>query len=69
MDRRSYTIPQRIEQLIERHGSLRATARALQLDPGYLATLRHGTKTNPSEKVLKKLGLKKIQYYILRRAG
>ena len=53
-------ISQRIEELSAQHGSLRAAARALQLDVSYLSRLKDGAKTNPSTKVLKKLGLRRI---------
>jgi hypothetical protein len=56
----SENIPQRISQLVDRHGSLRAAARAISLDVGYLSRLKSGEKYNPSARVLKKLGIKKV---------
>ena len=53
-------IRQRIEELSVQHGSLRAAARVLQIDVSYLSKLKDGSKTNPSAKVLKKLGLRRI---------
>jgi hypothetical protein len=41
------TLQERIEQLVERHGSLRAVARVTEIDAGYLSRLRSGEKANP----------------------
>ena len=62
------TLPQRIQQLIERHGSLRATGRALRIDPGYLLRLKTCEKYHPSMKTLRKLHLAKAitTRYVLR---
>jgi transcriptional regulator with XRE-family HTH domain len=57
------TISQRIDELVVRHGSLRAVARVLRMDAGYLSRLRSGEKENPDKGTLKKLGLKKIVTY------
>lgn len=54
------TLKLRIEELAERHGSLRAAARVLQVDHVYLWRLKNGEKTEPSERLLKKLGLKRV---------
>ena len=42
------------------HGSLRAAARALGVDAGYLFRLKSGKKSNPSEALLTKLHLKRV---------
>lgn len=47
----------RIDELTEVYGSLRAVGKALDVDHAYLNRLRSGEKQNPSDKVLKKLGL------------
>lgn len=52
-----------IEAAEEEHGSLRAAAKALGIDPGYLSRLKSGEKINPSAEVLKVLGLERITYY------
>lgn len=54
----------RIQELAKQHGSLRAAARALEIDPGYLSRLQDGLKLEPSDAVLRKLGLKRIVLYI-----
>ena len=58
--RRVDPLRDRIIELERQHGSLRAAARVLQIDPAYLLRLRDGEKTNPSAAVLRKLKLMKI---------
>lgn len=53
----------RILELTLRHGSLRAAARAIDIDPAYLLRLRRGEKTAPSPIVLRKLGLRRVTKY------
>lgn len=57
----------RIQALAKQHGSLRAAARVLEIDAGYLSRLQDGAKTEPSEAVLKKLGLRRIVTYEQRK--
>ena len=54
----------RIEELEDKYGGLRAAARALRSKPSYLSRLKSGERTNPSDAVLKKLGLKKVVFYV-----
>lgn len=54
----------RIKELVAEHDGLRAAARYLKCDPSYLLRLHDGEKTNPSEAILKKLGLKKVVIYV-----
>lgn len=58
-------LQQRIEQLIEQHGGMRKAAQAVDIDPAYFCRLRSGEHDNPREKVLRKLGIKKIVDYEL----
>lgn len=58
--RRVDPLRDRIIELERKHGSLRAAARVLQIDPAYLLRLRDGEKTNPSATTLRKLKLKKV---------
>lgn len=57
------TLAERIEELVQQHGSLRAAARAVQMDVGYLWRLRDGEKAKPGAIVLRRLGLKKVVTY------
>lgn len=52
-----------IELAEEKHGSLRAAARALGIDAGYLSRLKKGEKVNPGEEVLAALGLERMTMY------
>jgi len=58
------TLSERIGQLVEQHGSLRAAARDVGLDWAYLHRLRSGEKTNPSPETLRKLGLRRVISYV-----
>lgn len=58
----------RVNELVEKHGSLRIAGRALRINYAYLARLRSGEKTNPTAATLRKLGLRKIVTYELIRS-
>ena len=47
----------RMIQLVRQYGSLRAAARAVQIDHSYMYRLAAGTKIRPGDGVLRKLGL------------
>ena len=53
-------LKKRIDEIVEKHGSLRAAARALAISPAYLCRLRNGTKHNPSAALLRRMTLHKI---------
>ena len=57
------TIEQQAKAAIADFGGVRAAARILEIDPGYLSRLASGKKSNPSVKVLDKLGLAEPIYY------
>jgi hypothetical protein len=57
------TLADRIAELIERHGSLTAVARVIEVDQGYLSRLKSGVKVQPSDDTLRKLGLRRIVTY------
>ena len=52
-----------IEAAEEEHGSLRAAAKALGIDAGYLSRLKNGEKLNPGDDVLAALGLERVTMY------
>ena len=54
------TIQDRINELVELHGSLRAVARVTEIDAGYLSRLRAGEKANPDKDKLRRLGLRRV---------
>ena len=53
----------RISELEKQHGSLRAAAKVLGCDAGYLSRLRSGEKENPSAILLKRMGLRRVIAY------
>lgn len=57
------TLQERITQLIAEHGGVRAAARYLGVDPGYVSRLNSGEKTEPSAAVLQKMGLRRVVTY------
>lgn len=50
-------------QLLRMQCSLREMAGHLGIDHTYLHRLRTGEKTEPSDEVLRKLGLRRVVYY------
>lgn len=58
------TLSDRVIQLEQEHGSLRAAARKLGLDPGYLHKLKCGKKYTPSPATLGLLGLTRVITYV-----
>ena len=61
------TLSDRIDFLCGKHGSLRAVARVLGMDAGYLSRLASGEKTSPSNTTLRKLDLRAITSYEIAR--
>ena len=57
------TIPQAVDALVARHGSLRKAARIVQINYAYLSRLRSEEKTEPTDAVLRRLGLRRIVTY------
>jgi hypothetical protein len=61
-------LQERIEELAEQHGSLRAAARVLQVDHAWLwrlarGQLREDQDREPSAALLRKLGLRRVVSY------
>lgn len=52
-----------IAELVETHGSLRAAARVLMIDAGYLSRLASGEKDNPDDLLLRRMGLRRVVSY------
>jgi hypothetical protein len=57
------SLPDRIAQLIDQHGSIRAAARVLKCSPGYLCRLASGEKDKPSALLLRRMGLRQVVTY------
>lgn len=66
MQHETVSIDQRIADLVAQHGSLRKAGRVVKLTGQYLYRLQAGEKTNPSETVLRKLGLRRVITYVRR---
>jgi transcriptional regulator with XRE-family HTH domain len=62
-----WTLAERINVLVKRHGSLRAVARVTGIDVGYLSRLRAGERVRPLKDTLRRLGLKRVVTYELLR--
>lgn len=60
------SLEDRIAELVKQHGSLRKAGRVVGLTGQYLYRLQSGEKTNPSEAVLRKLGLRRVISYLPR---
>lgn len=60
------TLAERVIELSARHRGLRAAARVIGVDAGYLHRLKGGSRTQPSDDVLRKLGLRKVVRYVRR---
>ncbi len=56
-------LKRRLTMLINEHGSMRAAASAMKIDPSYFYRLFKGEKKQPSESALKKLGLVQVIDY------
>lgn len=60
---RYMTLEEAVAGVVEKHGGIRATERALGIDKSFLSRLLRGQKTNPSEETLTKLGLRAVPRY------
>jgi transcriptional regulator with XRE-family HTH domain len=56
-------LAERIEQLVEQHGSMREVARVTTIDVAYLSRLHSGEKVQPSKDILTRLGLRRVTTY------
>lgn len=59
----SCTLKERVKELIAHHGSLRAAARVLGVNAGYLHRLGTGEKNDPGELLLRRMGLFRLVAY------
>jgi transcriptional regulator with XRE-family HTH domain len=56
-------VANRCRELVAAHGGQRSAARALGLDVGYFSRLLNGTKQNPSDDVLNRLGMERMETF------
>jgi hypothetical protein len=64
MDGDHKVISRRIKRLVREHGSRHAVGYTLGIDTPYLMHLENGTKKNPGDEILSKLGLKRVFKYV-----
>ncbi len=57
------TLTDRINELVEQHGSIRNAAEAVGIHFVYLFRLQSGERTEPGDDVLKKLKLRRVVTY------
>lgn len=57
------TLAEQIDAMVRLFGSLRRMSEMLGIDVGYLSRLRSGEKTDPSDEILKTLGLRRVVTY------
>ncbi len=55
-------IRRKIREVVKAHGGLRPAARHLKIKYSYLGSLLDGTKNNPGDRYLRKLGLRRVTY-------
>ncbi len=55
-------IRRKIREAVKEHGGLRPAARHLGIKRSYLGSLLDGTKKNPGDWYLRKLGLRRVTY-------
>jgi hypothetical protein len=52
-------LTQAVDRIIAKHGGLRKAAKAINVNFAYLWRLSKGKKSNPSARILRKLGLRR----------
>jgi len=55
-------IRRKIKEVVKAQGGLRPAARHLKIKRSYLGALMDGTKKNPGDWYLRKLGLRRVTY-------
>ena len=55
-------IKRRVKALVEKFGNVRQAARHVGMNYHYLYSLHRGEKSNPGDKILTKLGLRRVSY-------
>ena len=55
-------IRRKIKEVVKTQGGLRPAARHLKIKYSYLGALLDGTRSNPGDSYLRKLGLRRVTY-------
>lgn len=61
--RKLVTLEAAVQEVVKRHGGVRATARETGLDVSYVSRLMNGHKAAPSAEALQALGLRAVPLY------
>jgi hypothetical protein len=61
------TLEEHLTNMEAKHGTIQRAADHFGITPTYWYKLRTGDKTNPSQKILDKLGLSEIRIYKLKK--
>lgn len=59
------TLESAVRTVVDKHGGIRAAARATGVDKAFISRLLRGHKTAPSEETLVKLGLRPVPLYVV----
>lgn len=59
------TLESAVRTVVDKHGGIRAAARATGVDKAFISRLLRGHKTAPSDETLAKLGLRPVPLYVL----
>ena len=65
MKRKLITLEEAVRSIVDKHGGVRAAARATGVDKAFISRLLRGLKTAPSEETLHKLGLEAVPLYLV----
>ena len=57
-------VQNQMRAMVKQVGGVRATAKIIGVDAGYISRLCNGGKFNPSDAILKRLGLVRVVSYI-----
>ncbi len=55
-------IRRKVREAVKRYGGLRAAARSIGVPYSYLGAIQSGTRSNPGDWYLRKLGLRRVTY-------
>lgn len=56
-------VAQRVNELVQQYGSLRAAAKALACTAGHLSRIRSGKCTEVGNELLKRMGVRRVVHY------
>lgn len=57
------TLEEAVREVVDRHGGVRAAARATGVDKAFISRLLNGKRVAPSDETLEALGLRAVPFY------